>query len=211
MAAEADRLQGGAPRCMLTADRPKISEMSEPKSTLEAPHRGWLDDPWNRLRVRIAGTILILVLAAVGVGFIDVRSPRAFHFWTLLVVVTGLVCMILAAISHRGRGGVAGMVARQGLHWLSLLLALWMLGYFYRINYVEAEAVALFAVVLLTLTTWLAGIHFDPILLGVAALLAVVAYLDTIFERYLVFLVLFLLAAVVGVFVWRRGRAFFGH
>ena len=186
--------------------------MGEPTSTLEPPPEGgWLDHPWNRLRVRFVCTLLILVLTAIGVGFIDVRSPRAFQFWTVLVVITGVICMILAAISHRGRGGVALMVARQGLHWMSLLLALWMLGYLYRINYVEAEAVALFAVVLLTLTTWLAGIHFDPILLVVAALLAAVAYLDTIFERYLVFLALMLLAIVAIAILFRRGRAFLGH
>lgn len=186
-----------------------MSEPSDPSTItarLETPRGSWLDDPWNRLRLRIAGTVLILVLAAVGIGFFDVGSPRAFQVWTLLVVVTGLVCMGLAAISRRGHGGVAGMVARQGLHWLSLLLALWILRYFYQTKYVEAEAAADVAALLLTLTTWLAGIHFDPILLVVAALLALVAYLYTIFERYLVFLVLVLLAVGALVLLWRRGR-----
>jgi hypothetical protein len=187
-----------------------MSEQSDPSTItarMEAPRGAWLDEPWNRLRLRIAGTVLILVLAAVGIGFFDVGSPRAFQVWALIVVVTGLVCMGLAAISRRGHGGVAAMVVRQGLHWTSLLLALWILRYFYQTKYVEAEAAADFAAILLTLTTWLAGIHFDPILLVVAALLALVAYLYTIFERYLVFLVLLLLAVGALVVLWRRGRA----
>jgi len=184
--------------------------MSEPTSTFEEP-RAWLDDPWNRFRVRFGATLSILVLNAVGIGLVDVRSSHACGYWTVVVVITGAICMALAAISHRGQGIMMGMVVRQGLHWLSLVLAFWLLSYYYRTNYVGAEATGDVAALLLTLTTWLAGIHFDPFLLAVAALLALIAYLDTFLERYLVFLVLVLLAVVALVVVFRRGRAYFAN
>jgi hypothetical protein len=170
------------------------------------PPAGWIDDPWNRFKLRFLGTLVIVVMSVVGIGFIDVKSEHAFDYWASLVVVSGLICMGLAAVTHRGKGGVMAMVARQGLHWLGLFIALVMLRYLYRTGYVEAEAAAVFAVILLTLTTWLAGVHFDPVFLGVAALLALVAYLNTIVERYLVFLVLVLIAVIAVVVLWRRGR-----
>lgn len=186
------------------------SSTTSPVSRSAAPG-GWLDDPWNRLKLRVAGTLLILLLSVVGIGFIDVRSERAFPFWTVLVVVAGLTSMGLAAVSQRGKGGVLGMVLRQGLHWLGLLIGLWLLRYLYQTAYVEAEAAAVFAVMLLTLTTWLAGVHFDPMFLAVSVLLASVAYLNTIVERYLVFLVLVLVAIVALTLLWRRGRSLFGR
>ena len=115
--------------------------------------------------------------------------------------------MGLAAVTHRGKGGVLAMVARQGFHWLGLFIALAMLRYLYTTGYVEAEAAAVFAIMLLTLTTWLAGVHFDPAFVGVAVMLALVAYLNTIVERYLVFLFLVLIAAIAIALMWRRSRS----
>lgn len=171
------------------------------------PPSGWLDDTRNRFKLRLAGTLVIVVMSVVGIGFIDVKSQHAFTYWSTLVVVSGVISMGLAAIRHRGQGGMAGMVARQGFHWLGLFMALAMLRYLYSTGYVEAEAAAVFAIILLTLTTWLAGIHFDPMFLGVAVLLALVAYLNTIVERYLVFLVLVLVVVIAVILMWRRGRS----
>jgi hypothetical protein len=181
--------------------------MSDPNLDPIAPPSGWLDDSRNRFKLRFAGTFVIVVMSVIGIGFIDVKSQHAFTYWTSVVVVSGVICMGLAAVTHRGKGGVMAMVARQGFHWLGLFIALAMLRYLYGTGYVEAEAAAVFAIMLLTLTTWLAGVHFDPVFLGVAVLLALVAYLNTIVERYLVFLFLLLIAVVAVVVLWRRGRS----
>jgi len=179
----------------------------DPIDPVPPPPGGWLDDARNRFKLRIAGTLVIVVMSVVGIGFMDVKSRHAFTYWGALVVVSGLICMGLAAVTHRGKGGVMAMVARQGFHWLGLFMALAMLRYLYGTGYVEAEAAAVFAIILLTLTTWLAGVHFDPVFVGVAVLLALVAYLNTIVERYLVFIFLIGIVVILGVLMWRRGRS----
>jgi hypothetical protein len=99
------------------------------------------------------------------------------------------------------------MVGRQAVHWLGLLIALWLLFYLYRIGFVEAEGAGVFAVLLLVLTTWHAGAHFDPVFIVISLALGVVAYVNAFVERYMILISIPLLLAIVGgLFVWGRFR-----
>lgn len=172
-----------------------------------APQRGGLDDPWTRFKLRAAGAAVILVMSVIGIGLIDVKSGDAFKYWAVLTAICGLICIGLAAITQRGQGGQLEMAARQAVHWLGLLIALWLLFYLYGIGFVEAEDAGVFAVLLLVLTTWHAGAHFDPVFILISAALGVVAYVNVFVQRYMIVISVPLILAIVGgLFLWGRFR-----
>jgi hypothetical protein len=170
-----------------------------------APPRG-LDDPWTRFKLRAAGAVVILLLSVVGIAFIDMNSERAFAYWVGLTVVSGLICMGLAALSQRGQGGQLAMVGRQAVHWLGLLVALWLLFYLFRIEFVQAQDAAVFAVLLLVLTTWHAGTHFDPVFILISVALAAVAYINAFVEQYMILVTIPILLVIAGLVLWGRYR-----
>ena len=174
--------------------------MADP--ALAAP-RG-LDDPWTRFKLRAAGAVTILLLSVVGIAFIDVHSADAFTYWAALTVISGLICMGLAAMSQRGKGGQLVMVGRQAVHWFGLLIALWLLFYLYRIDFVQAQGAAVFAVLLLVLTTWHAGAHFDPVFLLISVALGAVAYINAFVEQYMILITIPVLLAIAGLVLWGR-------
>jgi hypothetical protein len=98
---------------------------------------------------------------------------------------------------------------RQALHWLGPIVAVKILFMQHARGQMATNAVALTIILLLAVTCFLAGVHFDRSFYWVSAFIALAAVIGTEIETYLWFAVVLLLVAIaiaaLSAILLRRG------
>jgi len=143
---------------------------------------------------------VLVALAVIGIAVTDHSDDYGLRYWLLMVPVFAIVSVIAGWSRERSSGeGVATILRRQILHWLGLVLAVFVVYALQKAGRIDNDAVALSTLTLLALTTFLAGVHFDwrMSVLGVAMGLTVVV--EALFEKF--FLVILIVAGVSGALV----------
>ncbi|HZO81900.1 MAG TPA: hypothetical protein VFB33_09405 [Candidatus Binataceae bacterium] len=146
----------------------------------------------------------------VGLFVSNYSSGGARHYWLAMFPLFGLTC-----VAHELAAGRAGEVAlwrillRQMLHWLGPIIAVKILFLQQARGQMSTDAVALTILLVLAVTCFPAGVHFDRSFYWVSALLALAAMIGTEIETYLWFvavvaLVVIALAALSAILL-RRG------
>ena len=163
----------------------------------------------KRLRARIIMGLFLLTLSIIGVGITDYAPKRAFNYWLVMVPLFGVVCVVHAwRSSKKGDGKITvGLLRRLLLHWAGLLFFVYIIWRLVNIGEVGADVAGLFTLMLLALTTYLAGVHYDWMFILLGAVLAVFAASAAIVEQYLL-LWMVPIAVVAGLILFFKFR---GH
>ena len=166
-------------------------------------------DRWATWTARIETSVLHqgLVVGALGllimVGlFLANYSPTAADwYWSSMFPIFGLVCFGHQVAAGRTHGIPAWQVPlQQALHWLGPIVAVRIIFLQLARGQMAADSIALMILLVLAVTTYLAGIHFDRSFVFVSIVLALAALAGTEVETYLwliVVLAVLLVALVV--------------
>lgn len=159
----------------------------------------------SRLDLWLFLTMLALALGGVAVTEMEHRGGRLY--WLFLVLVYAAISVMRAWQGAKGRGRpVWPMIRGQVLHWLGALVAINLVLYFESVDIASRGAAADYSLLILALSCYLAGVHFDwsyALLGGLLAVMAVgLGYLDQISLYALVIP----LAALALWFYLGRGR-----
>jgi len=147
-------------------------------------------------RLLIVGALGMLVM--VGLFLSNYSSNWAHDYWIAMFPVFGLTCL-----AHELAAGRAQVIAlwrillRQALHWLGPIVAVKILFLQFARGQMSTNAVALTILLLLAVTCFLAGVHFDRSFYWVSGLLALAAMIGTEIETYLWFVALVALIVIV--------------
>jgi hypothetical protein len=196
-----------------TAEIPPHGTASPPPSDSSSPLLR--ADTWARglesvfvRRLAVVGVLGILVM--IGLFLSNYSSDKARFYWCAMFPVFGVACL-----AHELAAGRAYEVAlwrilmRQALHWVGPIAAVEILFMQHARGQMATDAVALTVILLLAVTCFLAGVHFDSSFYWVSAFLALAAVIGTEIETYLWFAVVLLLIAVaiaiVSAILLRRG------
>jgi hypothetical protein len=190
-----------------TAARSSADKPEGQKVTITI-HRSW--------KIAAVTSVVMVLLALIGVGLTTASSGAAPVYWISLVPVYGFLCIGTACSHKRSDGGLdRSAILRQVLHWLGIALALW-LDFFIRGTGAESGLGAgLNALLLLALGCYLAGVHLHTQFTGVALLLTLTLIVGAKADQYLwmIFIVGALsVAAMVGLMFargalhWRKGQ-----
>ena len=147
----------------------------------------------------------LAALSVVGIGIADFSASRGLAFWEMMVPVFAAVCVATGWTRARRRGEAgAAIIWKQVLHWVPLLLALYLIYSLQATGRLNREDAGLVALIAFALTTLLAGVHLDWRLAVLGALLGVTAAAAALVEEF--FWVLLLPALLVGAVVifWPR-------
>jgi hypothetical protein len=141
-------------------------------------HRSW--------KVAAVTSVIMVLLALIGVGLTTASSGAAPIYWISLVPVYGFLCVGTAWGCKKPDGGTdRSAILRQLLHWTGIAVAL-ALDFFIRGAGAESGlAAGLNALLLLALGCYLAGVHLHRQFTGVAALLTLTLILGTKADQYL--------------------------
>ena len=144
-------------------------------------------------------------LSIVGIGIADFSASRGLAYWLMMVPVFAAVSIATGWTRARRRGEAgAVLVWKQVLHWVPLLLALYLIYALEATGRLNREDAGLVSLIAFALTTLLAGVHLDWRLAVLGALLGVTAAAAALVEEFFwVLLIPALIAAAVVIF-WRR-------
>lgn len=147
-------------------------------------------------RLLIVGALGVMVM--IGLFLSNYSSEKARFYWCAMFPIFGIACL-----AHELAGGRAyeiplwRILLRQGLHWIGPIIAVKILFLQHARGQMATDAVAVTIILLLAVTCFLAGVHFDSSFYWVSAFLALAAVIGTEIETYLWFVVVLLLIGIV--------------
>lgn len=148
---------------------------------------------------------VLVLLSIVGIAVSDFSTQYGLTYWMVMVPLFAAASIFSGWFRARGHGqSVAGILWRQAFHWAAAALAVYLIYLFERTGRVNDEDAGLVTLLVLALTTFLAGVHFDWRLALLGLVLGAAAAAAALIEQF--FWVLSLPALLVGLVViyWRK-------
>lgn len=161
----------------------------------------------KRIHIDEAIFLTLIALSTIGIGITNFWPVESFWFWAAMVPVFGLTSIYLGWSKARQRGeGVARIIRIQALHWIGLLAALFLIYYLFKpTGRIDYNQLALITLLALSLTTFLAGVHFDWRFMVVGVILGLAVAGAAFLEQFIWVIIIPLVAAIgLIVFWWQR-------
>lgn len=153
--------------------------------------------------------LALLVLSVIGLGLTDWDKGKAAWYWVLMIPVFGVISFWLdrGRLHHDGYT-LSTAIRRHVLHWLGLLIAFKLVFVLVMVGIEESDDAGLVALIMLALTSFLAGVHFDWMFMLVGGVLGVAVLVAAYLQQYflLVMIPLCLVIAILG-FLLRKKTA----
>jgi hypothetical protein len=168
-----------------------------------------------KLEVTLLQRLLIIGLLGVfimfGLFLANYSANTADWYWSAMFPIFGLVCLGHQLIA-RDTGAMPAwrVVLSQTLHWLGPIVAVRIVFLQLARGQMDTASVALMILLILAVTCFLAGLHFDRSFIWVSIFLVLVALLGTEIEAYIWLIILLGLLAVAlvvvsAILIRRRG------
>ncbi len=170
--------------------------MSEEEEIVDNHHPG---------RMRLIISLVMLILAFVGLVISDVHQDGAWDYWRIMVPVFAVLCLFLSWYLRRKKHVItATTIWHEVVHWLGLFLAVYLVSLFVDIGIIGSFQAGLVTLILLALTTFIGGVYVEITFLVIGVALGFFALGAAYLTEYLysimlpitvvVALILFLLA-----------------
>jgi hypothetical protein len=161
-------------------------------------------------RLLIVGVLGTMVM--VGLFLANFSSEKALYYWCAMFPIFGIVGVAhQLAVEPAGETPLWRILLLQALHWIAPIIAVKILFMQHQRGQMSTDAVAITTVLVLAVTSFLAGVHFDSSFFWVSGLLVLAALIGTEIETYLWLVVLLFLLGValviLSVILSRRVRA----
>ena len=173
---------------MVTDETSKPTESMPPPPV--TPPAGRLDAWTARIETSVLRQFLIVgalgVLIMVGLFLANYSPNWADWYWSAMFPIFGLVCLGHQLEAGRTHGMSAWQVPlQQALHWLGPIVVVRIIFLQLARGQMAADSVALMILLVLAVTAYLAGIHFDRSFVWVSIVLTLAALGGTEIETYL--------------------------
>jgi len=173
-------------------------ESSRPVSRDAATKNGWLYRFFGIYEMVI---ILLIALSIIGIGITDYSPAESYKYWVAMVPIFCGACLILEWSRVRGQGFKWTTILRiQLIHWIGLLVAVRLVFEMLHKGRLDNENTGLVILLLLALSTFLAGIHLGWRLCLVGGFLGAALVAATYLEEYVWVLLIIGLAVLAIVF-----------
>lgn len=149
--------------------------------------------------------VFLLVLAIVGAGISSVDDQGGHLYWSWLVLAYGVVCVIRSWFLAKDQGAsIWPIINTQILHWLGALVTIQLILFFEAGGMTDRGPAADYALLVLALSTFLAGVHFNWTYMVLGAILAVIAVALQELEQLTIYIVTLPLALGAIWIVYKR-------
>ena len=136
--------------------------------------------PWA-LYLRLGGFVTMLTLAIVGMHLIRIEYTYVWIYWLVVVLVFMVVSFTRGYQGSKLRGEtLTSALSRHFMHWGGLIIVLGIMMILQDYDRIDVNVSANILLLLLALTCYLAGVHFDRLFIVVGAFLGVIALLATL-------------------------------
>lgn len=152
---------------------------------------------------------ILVILSVVGVAIMDYSVKYGFWYWLAMAIVFGVVSIGLAWKSDQDTpGDQSGRVKKQALHWGTLIVGIMMVFLMQTARvFNDPSTPGLLALLLLSLTAALAGVHFNWRMAIVGLILAATFVAVVMLEDYFWVPLIIAFVAVIVIIQTRRREA----
>jgi hypothetical protein len=174
-------------------------ESATPVSKDSAIKKGWRHRFLGIYEIVI---IVLIALSIIGIGITDFSPAASYKYWVAMVPIFCGACLILEWSRVRGKGAKWTTILRtQLLHWVGLLVAVRLVFEMLHKGRLDNENTGLVILLLLALSTFIAGIHLGWRLCVVGGFLGAALVAATYLEEYVWLLLIIGLAVLAIVFL----------
>ena len=139
--------------------------------------------PW---RIRLIIGLLMLILSFVGLIITDATKDGAWMYWRAMTPIYALLSITLSwYLRSKTDLKLATEIWQEILHWMGLILSVYLISTFVNIGLIGRFEAGLTVLVLLAVTTFLAGIYHDVIFLIIGVILGLFSIGAAILNEYL--------------------------
>lgn len=151
---------------------------------------------------------LLIGLSIGGVAVADYSAENGLKYWLAVVPVFALASAFVSWKGARRDGlSVVRILGRQLFHWTPLALAIYLVFFLEQAGRLNREDAGLVSLLLLTVATLLAGVHFDWRLFVVGVLLGITTACVSIVEEFVWWILIVAGVVAAGVlYFWPRRR-----
>lgn len=151
--------------------------------------------------------LVLLLLDVIGIGLTEFAQRYSHWYWLAMVVLTGVACAFIARFgSSSAELNTVRKIRMEVLFWLGVLVAVNLVYFMYGAGRLDSENTGLVILLLLALSTFLAGLRLGWQLCLLGGLLAVALVFATYLEEYLWLVLLVGLGAGTVMYVRLRQR-----
>lgn len=151
--------------------------------------------------------LAILVLTALGVGYVSMMRQPIVDYWDALAVFIGFVCIVVGWPHVTGNAQRWRLVWTQVLHWAAFLVAMNMVFLPSVQALLNADSTSLLVLFQLALGTFVAGVHTGSVKLCIngvviALMVPAIAWLDR--SALMLTILVTVALAAAAIVLWRR-------
>lgn len=160
--------------------------------------------PW---RIRTIIGLLMLILAFIGLIITDTNRDGAWIYWRIMSPIYAILSIGLSwYLRNKKTFQLKVEIWQEILHWIGLILAVYIISTFVNIGLIGRFEAGLMVLIVLAVTTFLAGIYHDVIFMILGAILAIFSIGAALLNQYLytIMLPITLVAGFVMMFVIYR-------
>lgn len=151
---------------------------------------------------------ILVILSVGGVAIMDYSVKYGFWYWLAMAVVFGAASIGLAWKSDQDTpGDQSERVKKQALHWGTLIVGILLVFLMQNAQVINASTSGLMALLLLSITAALAGVHFNWRMAVVGLILAATFVAAVLAETFFWYLLIIAFVAVIVIFQFRRKAA----
>lgn len=161
--------------------------------------------PW---RARFITGLIMILLSLVGLIISTLRKDGGWTYWRIMVPLFALLCLWLSWYLRRREESLSFVeIGHEVLHWIGLLLAVFLISTFVRLGIAGRFQASLMILTLLAFALFTAGIYIEATFMVIGILLAFFAAGAGIIAEYLYTVMIPLtLVAILGLYILVRKK-----
>lgn len=174
---------------------------NEDEIVIEKHHHHW--------KMRLIITLLMLSFSFIGLIVSDIQQDGAWDYWRFMIPVFAALSIFLSWYLKKNKSGLSKLtVWHELIHWVGLALAVYLISIFLHIGLMGRFEAGLVVLVMLALTTFLAGIYIEPTFCVIGILLGVFSVAAALLATYVYTIMLPVTIGVALFLVWIARKRF---
>ncbi|MCG6868402.1 MAG: hypothetical protein LJE91_06620 [Gammaproteobacteria bacterium] len=146
---------------------------------------------WSGRGVQFWLFCVLLVLALVGMGLTQATEGGGALYWLVVLWVYVVLSLVRAWLQARKRhGSIWSEIHLHLFHWLGALVALYIIFGLERHDILSRDAASNVSMVILALSSYLAGLHFERMFVLIGIILAIMAVVGAVVEQYTLWMII---------------------
>jgi hypothetical protein len=161
---------------------------------------------WSGRRFQFLLFCLLLGLALLGMGLTESREDSGARYWLIVIWIYALVGLTLSWLqARRQHKAIWPEIHLHVFHWLGALVAMHIIFELERREILSRSVTSDFSMIILALTTYLAGLHFERMYVLIGIILALMGLIGAVVQQNTLWLII-IPASLIAAWLFLKSR-----